>query len=108
MIFHELENLEAKEIIPGHFGKFIHTETMTFAYWQIQQGAKLREHSHPHEQVANLLVGEYELTVDGETKKIGKGSVATIPGHAVHSGVALTDCVILDVFNPVRKDYAQE
>lgn len=105
MIFHELSKIEAQEIIPGHFGKFIHTKTMTFAYWEIKKGARLPEHSHPHEQVANLLEGEYELTVDIETKKIKAGSIATIPSNVIHSGVAITDCKILDVFHPVREDY---
>ena len=58
-----------------------------------------------HEQVVNVLRGEFELTVDGETKHLKPNDVACIPSNAVHSGKAITDCYILDVFYPVREDY---
>jgi quercetin dioxygenase-like cupin family protein len=48
---------------------------------------------------------EFELTIDDETQVLGPGTVTQIPGNAVHSGKALTDCRILDVFAPVREDY---
>lgn len=63
------------------------------------------EHSHPHEQVANLIAGKFEMTVAGETRTIEPGMVAVIPSEAKHSGRALTDCYILDVFYPIREDY---
>lgn len=105
MIFHELDHIEAREIIPGHHAKFIHTPTMTLAFWEIEAGSVLPEHSHHHEQVANVLEGEYELTVNGETRRLSPGMPVTIPSNAIHSGVAVTDCKILDVFQPVREDY---
>jgi quercetin dioxygenase-like cupin family protein len=43
--------------------------------------------------------------VNGVTQILGPGSVGIIPPNAVHSGRALTDCRILDVFSPVREDY---
>ena len=77
----------------------------TFAYWEIEADAPLPEHSHPHEQVANLLEGEFELTIDGRTERVQAGAVAVIPPNVPHSGRALTACRILDVFSPVREDY---
>jgi len=55
--------------------------------------------------VANIIEGEFELTIDNETKILKPGDVAVIPSNAVHSGKAITDCRILDVFYPVREDY---
>ena len=63
------------------------------------------EHNHPHEQVANVLDGRFELTIDGETRVLESGMVAIIPPNAVHSGRAISDCRILDVFYPIREDY---
>ena len=105
MNFHDWQHIEPKEIMPGFVGRFIHTETMTFAYWEIKKGSQLPEHSHEHEQVANVLEGTFELTIDGETRQLSSGMPATIPSNAVHSGYAVSDCRILDVFHPVREDY---
>lgn len=78
---------------------------MTFAYWEIAKNADLPEHSHHHEQVVNMLEGKFELTVDGEPHLLTPGDVVIIPGGVTHSGRAISDCRILDVFHPVRDDY---
>jgi quercetin dioxygenase-like cupin family protein len=93
---YELTSLDARELVPGHHGRFIHS---------IEAGAVLPEHSHPHEQIVNVLEGTYELVVAGETFVVHAGEVLVIPGDAVHSGQAHTDCRILDVFSPLREEY---
>jgi len=105
MSFLNLHELEEKQIFPGFKGRFVNSENMTFAYWDIDAGAVLPEHSHPHEQVATIIAGELELTVNGETKVLRPGSVAVIPSDATHSGRAITSCRIIDVFYPIRQDY---
>ncbi|MEI7635852.1 MAG: cupin domain-containing protein [Syntrophus sp. (in: bacteria)] len=105
MPFVNLENIAGREIVPGFTARFVHSENMTFSYWQVKEGAVLPEHSHPHEQVANLIAGKFEMTVAGETRIIEPGMVAVIPPEAKHSGRALTDCFIIDVFYPIRDDY---
>ena len=105
MPFVNLENIAGREIVPGFTARFVHSENMTFSYWQAKEGAVLPEHSHPHEQVANLIAGKFEMTVAGETRIIEPGMVAVIPPEAKHSGRALTDCFIIDVFYPIRDDY---
>ena len=49
-----------------------------------------------------------ELTIEGETQVLMAGCVGVIPGGAMHSGRALTDCRIIDAFHPVREDYRQQ
>lgn len=100
-----LESIAEKELVPGFRVRFVHSQNMTFAYWNITAGAALPSHSHPHEQVANVIEGQFELTVDGESKQLEAGSVVVISSDAVHSGRAITDCRIIDVFYPVREDY---
>ena len=100
-----LVEIEAREIIPGFKGKFLHTDSMTLAYWDITAGAKLPEHAHYHEQVVNMLSGEFVLTIDGNPAELKAGDVLVIPRNTPHSGEAITDCRILDVFQPAREDY---
>ena len=52
-----------------------------------------------------MLKGIFELTVDGKTQLLKPGIVAVIPPHVTHAGKAITDCELLDVFNPEREDY---
>lgn len=105
MPFLKLEELQIKQPFPGFKVRFVHSATMTFAHWNIEAGALLPEHSHLHEQVANVIQGEFELTINGETRRLGPGSVGIIPSNAVHSGRAVTRCHIIDAFYPIREDY---
>lgn len=105
MSYIDLREHEEKELIPGFFVKFVHTGNMTFAYWRIVEGAALPNHSHHHEQVANLIEGKMEFNLNGEVRMISPGDVVVIPPNVLHSGKAVTECRIIDVFHPAREDY---
>ena len=107
MVLTELSKVAPKEMVPGYFARFVHSENMTLVYWDIVAGHVLPEHSHPHEQVVNVLEGIFELTIDGHSRVIEEGTVAVIPPRALHTGVGVTDCRILDVFYPVREDFKE-
>ena len=100
-----INDVEEREIQPGLKARFIHSDNMTFAYWYIKAGAALHDHSHPHEQVVNVLEGKLKLTVDGEAQILEPGSIVIVPPNAVHAGEAVTDTRLIDVFYPVREDY---
>ena len=103
--YKEISELEVREIIPGFFGRFIHMDTYSLAFWEIKSGSALPEHAHIHEQSSQVLEGRFEMTVNGETRIYEPGMVVTIPSNIPHSGKALTDCKLIDVFCPVREDY---
>jgi len=105
MPFIQLDQSAEKELIPGFQAKLIHTDGLTVGYFRIKAGSTLPEHHHMHEQISNVLEGEFEMTLDGITQLLKPGTVAVIPSMTVHSGKAVTDCYILDIFNPVREDY---
>jgi quercetin dioxygenase-like cupin family protein len=102
---HTLSSISPFEISKGFNARLIHTDAMTLAYVDVDDGADLPEHSHVHEQVLNLLEGRFELTVNSASHVLEAGDVFAIPSNAPHSGRALTKCRILDVFNPVREDF---
>ena len=101
----DLNEIEPKEIVPGYFAKFIHTDKMTLAYWDVIAGHTLPEHSHIHEQVSQILEGKFKLVVDGVAHMLEPGKIVVIPSNTKHYGVSLTDCKLIDVFSPVREDY---
>ncbi len=83
----------------------IHTDDMTLAYWEIKAGSVLPEHAHFHKQIAQMIEGQFELTVDGKAYLMKPGDVLEIDGNVPHSGRAITDCIIHDIFLPMREDY---
>ena len=105
MTFIDLKELTFKEPVPGYKAVFVHSENMTVAFWEVEEGAIMPEHAHPHEQVASVLEGQFELTVAGEPKVLDRCTVAIIPSNTLHSGKAITRCRLIDSFHPVREDY---
>lgn len=105
MSFITVEELPSKEIVPGGLARVIHTGSMSFVYWKAVAGADFPLHQHPHQQVAHVLEGAFELTLGNETRILEPGTTAVIPGGVVHGGKAITDCLLLDVFTPERDDY---
>ena len=100
-----LADLGSKETVPGYSGRFVHTANMTLAFFQIKAGSPSPTHAHVHEQVSQVLEGVFQLTVAGEPIVMEPGTVVVIPSNVPHSGLAITDCELLDIFNPVREDF---
>lgn len=100
-----LSSLAAKEIFPGFRARIVHTERTSHSWVEIDAGAAFPEHRHPHEQVVNVLDGELELIVDGTPHRLTAGLSYVIPPETPHSGRAVTNCRVLDVFAPVREEY---
>jgi quercetin dioxygenase-like cupin family protein len=105
MAFFKLSELEQKQPLPGGSARFVHSAHMTVAYWNLEAGTVIPSHSHPHEQIVNLLEGEFEFAVDGVQRRMEAGHVAVVPAHATHIGKALTPCRVIDIFYPVREDF---
>src|SRR5580698_6034263 len=101
----DLSTIPPRETSPGYSGRFIHTAGMTLAWFDIKAGSVSPEHAHVHEQVSQVLEGEFQLTVAGEPVILKPGVVLVIPSNVRHSGLAITDCKLLDIFNPVREDF---
>lgn len=105
MPFESLNEIKDQELIPGFTGRLIHTDKVTIAHFKIKAGSILPEHHHIHDQVSNVVEGEFEINVGGITQRLKPGSIAVIPSNTSHSGKAITDCYIIDVFCPLREDY---
>ena len=101
----KISEIEQKEIFKGFKGRFIHMETFTIAFWEIEAGSELPLHSHIHEQTTEIIEGELEMTCNGVTKVYEPGEIITIHSNVEHSGKALSNCRLTDIFCPVREDY---
>ncbi|MBB3967858.1 cupin domain-containing protein [Mucilaginibacter phyllosphaerae] len=104
-IFRQFSDIPVKEIAPGFFSKLIHTANNTINFIEVKAGNSVPDHQHIQEQLSFVIEGEFELTVDGEVQMLDTGLFAVIPPNVRHSGMAITDCKLIDVFSPVREDY---
>ncbi|MEP3373261.1 MAG: cupin domain-containing protein [Maribacter dokdonensis] len=100
-----LADIKPVEIMPGFHGKLIHTDQISMAFWEVEKGAIVPEHAHMNEQIMHVIEGEFQFTLDGDTKIYHPGDIVIIAPHKKHSGIALTPCRLLDVFSPVREEY---
>jgi unsaturated pyranuronate lyase len=98
----DTRGLPCKEPLPGWEGRFLNSENMTFAYYLVRAGAAVHEHDHPNEEVWNVVEGELEVTIAGETQVAGPGFVAVIPADTRHSVRALVDSRVIVVDYPAR------
>jgi quercetin dioxygenase-like cupin family protein len=100
-----LNDIPAKQVVPGISGKYVHGLNTTFGYVHIKSGSILQEHYHHHEQITFIVEGELEMKIGGETFLLSAGSVHVIPSNTPHSAIATVDCIVIDVFSPTRDDY---
>ncbi|GGS33989.1 MULTISPECIES: cupin domain-containing protein [Actinokineospora] len=60
-------------------------------------------HVHEEEQITIVVEGEFEFTLDGETRTMRAGDVAVIPPWVPHGAHTKdTTCRQIDVFTPPR------
>ena len=97
--------LKVVERLPGWRGRYFHTANMTFAHYDFTRGSSIHEHSHPEEEVYEVLEGELELIIDGVVQIARPGIVAVTPGGARHSIRALTDGRAIIVDSPSRPEF---
>jgi len=105
MPFLDTRTLKVTERLPGWFGRYFHTAEMTFAHYEFKGGASIHEHYHPEEEVYEVIEGEPEIAIEGESQIARPGVVAIVPANARHSVKALSDGRAIIVDYPRRTGF---
>ena len=94
------------ELAPGNRRAVlaVRPELMLVAFG-FDKGAVGALHSHPHTQVSYVAEGEFDVTVDGRTTRIGAGGSFIVAPNLVHGVVALEKGLLIDTFTPCRDDF---
>ena len=109
MPFFELCDIEPFEPLPGLRIRAPFGERLMLSYLEFDANAVVPSHTHPHEQGGVVLQGKVELTIGNEARTVGPGSLYLIPPNTPHRAAAVDGpAVVLDVFSPVREDYAEK
>jgi quercetin dioxygenase-like cupin family protein len=77
---------------------------MTFGHYVFDAGASIHEHSHPNEEVWNVIEGELEVTIGRVSQTAGPGCVAVVPPDTLHSVKAISNGRAIVVDNPRRAE----
>jgi quercetin dioxygenase-like cupin family protein len=101
--FSQMEGLETT-VLTGLRG-----ERMMMAFNATLPGHTVPIHTHPHEQVGVVYAGEAVLRIGGEERRVKKGDLFCIPAGVPHGDTTIGEetFVMLDVFHPVREDFAE-
>lgn len=92
----------------GITGPVFHSDQATFGHFTIEAGTITPSHSHPHEQWSHVIEGELEFTIGNETMILTRGMTAYIPSGVAHSAKAISACLVIDGFFPVREDFREK
>jgi quercetin dioxygenase-like cupin family protein len=103
MTFIDTSKLPAIERLPGWRGRYFDSANMTFGHYEFDAGASIHEHSHPQEEVWEILEGELEITIAGVTERAGPGSVGIVPPDALHAVRALSAGRAIAIDYPLRE-----
>lgn len=112
MPFYNIDEIPKEEVKPGASRRIISGDKIMLVLWELNPGAEVPLHSHPHEQISYVLQGKAEVTVGEEKKIIGKGGVYHVPyqSNLEHEVKVLGDenFVELDIFHPIREDFLKK
>ena len=108
MPFFKQENVTAIRPLPGSSLRTPYGENLMLSRVEMEEGAVIPMHEHPHEQGGVVLEGRMQLTIDEETQILEVGDMYVIPPNTPHRAAAWEGpAVALDVFSPVREDYVE-
>jgi quercetin dioxygenase-like cupin family protein len=104
--FPDPEECARHTIFPGVHIRTAATERMMMSVVDMEPGAVVAEHEHPHDQVGMMLAGRATFFIGDEQRTLSAGDLYRIPGGVRHRVIALDEPVkVLDIFHPVREEY---
>lgn len=108
MPFISIDDYEPVELAPGARARTPYGKHVMLSYLEMDEGSVVPLHSHPHEQGGIMLRGRLELTIAEESRVCTVGDMFIIPPNTPHGARPVDGpAIVLDVFSPIREDYAK-
>lgn len=99
----------AIEMLPGVVRRtLVSGDGHTLVRFELAEGGTVPEHTHPHEQAGTVVQGRVRFRIGDREAEVVPGDSYLIPGDVPHSAVALEPSVLVEVFAPVREEYAYD
>lgn len=82
-----------------------YSDDMMLVVVKFEKGAIGTMHTHPHSQASYVAQGEFDVTIDGVTKRVCQGDTFFAFPSQPHSVLAVEEGILVDSFNPAREDF---
>jgi quercetin dioxygenase-like cupin family protein len=104
-VHHRWSDIPTEPINASIGRQFITGERVTVGRFEMKAGAVVPRHAHENEQVSCVLSGALRFHFDDRDVLVRSGEVMQIPPNVAHAVDVVEDCVVVDVFCPVRQDW---
>ena len=98
-------DIPSEQLSPTTARRYLSTERVTIARFELKRGGVVARHSHENEQVTSVLSGSLKFRFNGQEVIVSAGEVLQIPSWLEHEVDVLEDTVAIVVFSPVRQDW---
>ncbi len=88
--------------LEGIHGYLLQGEDVQGVFFTVNAGVAFPEHSH-EAQWGIVIEGEFDITINGQTKTYKKGDTYYVPEGVMHTGYYKTDVISFDVFGSKNK-----
>ena len=106
--FGHLSEIVPHQLFAGVLARAVWSESITYAYVELEPDAFVPEHGHVNEQVGVLLTGSLQFRIGDEERELGPGATWSIPAHVPHEvKTGPEGATLIEVFSPVRADWGQ-
>jgi quercetin dioxygenase-like cupin family protein len=99
------EDVRAEQITPAIKRRYMSTDRLTIAHFELAKGGVVPKHSHENDQITCVLSGVLRFVWPGGVFDVGAGETARIPSNVEHEVHVLEDALVIDVFTPIRADW---
>jgi quercetin dioxygenase-like cupin family protein len=107
--FRPLDETRAVQMFPGVVRRtLVSGDRQTLVRIALDAGAEVPEHTHPHEQAGTVVEGRIRLRIGAVEREVEAGGAYLIPGDMPHFVQALEATTLVEVFAPVREEFAAD
>ena len=100
------KDVPKEDVDPGIKRQILsHSDDIMLVKASFETGAEGYMHEHYHSQIAYVESGVFDVTVDGETKRLKAGDSFLMTPHVMHGAICIEAGVLLDMFSPIREDF---
>ena len=85
-----------------------YSEDLMVVKVRFEKGSMGATHQHPHTQVSYVESGVFEYTIGENTVVMEQGDSCIIPSNIIHGCQCIAAGVLIDSFNPMRKDFVTQ